>query len=56
MGDLGFRELETFNDALLTKMSARIPQEPNGLWVWITKGLYIPNSNVWLANQARMGV
>lgn len=32
-GGLGFRELDTFNKALLTKMEARIMEEPSAMWV-----------------------
>lgn len=37
---LGFRELELFNKALLTKMDKRVNKEPNALWVRVLKGLY----------------
>lgn len=39
-GGLGFRELETFNIALLTKMADRENKEPDALWVKVLKGLY----------------
>lgn len=42
-GGLGFRELQTFNKALLTKMAARVIKEPSALWVRILKGVYYPN-------------
>lgn len=41
-GVLGFRELETFNVALLTKMIDRLIKEPNSLWVRVMKGIYYP--------------
>lgn len=41
-GGLGFRELETFNIALLTKMATRVSTEPDSLWVKILKGIYYP--------------
>lgn len=41
---LGFRELESFNSALLSKMANRLIMEPNALWVRLLKGLYFPNS------------
>lgn len=43
IGGLGFRELQTFNKALLTKMAARVMEEPSTLWVRIIKSLYFPN-------------
>lgn len=44
-GGLGFRDLESFNNALLGKIVARIISKPNALWVRVLKGLYFPNSN-----------
>lgn len=45
MGGLGFRELQTFNQSLLTKMAARVIGEPTALWVKILKGVYFPNGD-----------
>lgn len=42
---LGFRELESFNNALLGKMAAMIISEPNTLWIRVLKGLYFPTSS-----------
>lgn len=41
-GDFGFRELESFNAALLGKMPSRTMLKPNSLWVKILKGIYFP--------------
>lgn len=37
---MGFNELRVFNLDLLAKMSARVIDEPNALWVKLLKGLY----------------
>lgn len=41
-GGLGFRELEVFNVALLSKMASRMLMELDALWVKVLKGLYFP--------------
>lgn len=50
-GGFGFKELQTFNTTLLTKMAARILEEPNSLWVQVLKGIYFPNSDFMQANK-----
>lgn len=45
MKGLGFRELDTFNVALLTKMVDRVNNEPSSLWVRVLKGLYYPRGD-----------
>lgn len=42
-GGMGFKELETFNISLLSKMAARVIREPDALWVRFLKGLYFAN-------------
>lgn len=44
-GGMDFRELESFNVALLGKMTSRIMSETNSLWVQVLKGLYFPYSD-----------
>lgn len=44
-GGLGFRELESFNLALLGKMAYRLLKEPNALWARVLKGIYFPTSD-----------
>lgn len=43
---LGFKELETFNVALLTKMVDRLIKESDALWACVLKGLYFPRSEL----------
>ncbi|KAM1207288.1 hypothetical protein ACFX13_008002 [Malus domestica] len=42
-GGLGFRDIESFNDALLGKQCWRIICNPDALWVKILKARYFPN-------------
>ncbi|BFG16822.1 hypothetical protein CerSpe_030960 [Prunus speciosa] len=42
-GGLGFRDLVSFNNALLAKQCLRILNNPQALWVKILKSLYFPN-------------
>lgn len=42
-GGLGFREIEAFNDSLLTKISWRILQQPNTLLARVLLGKYCHN-------------
>lgn len=42
-GGIGFREIQTFNRTLLTKMVTRVLDEPTSLWVWVLKSIYFPN-------------
>lgn len=51
MGGIGFRELENFNEALLTKMDARILNEPGALWVRTIKELNFPNTDFLFGKQ-----
>lgn len=45
VGGFGFKELTTFNVALLANMAARVLHEPNALWVQVLKGIYFPRSD-----------
>lgn len=45
VGGLGFRELQTFNMTILTKMVAITFTELESLWVPPLKGMYFPNSD-----------
>lgn len=45
VGGLDFKELQTFNSSLLTKMVARVLSELNALWIKVLKGLYYLNGN-----------
>ncbi|KAM1529591.1 hypothetical protein ACFX1Z_018776 [Malus domestica] len=42
-GGIGFRDIESFNDALLGKQCWRIICNPDALWVIILKARYFPN-------------
>ncbi|CAA7061573.1 unnamed protein product [Microthlaspi erraticum] len=44
-GGLGLRDLQSFNDALLSKLSWRILTSPECLLAKLLKGKYFPNSN-----------
>lgn len=56
MEGLGLRELETFNEPFLTKMTARIVNKPEALWVRTINGLYFPNTEFRLANKGGKGI
>lgn len=43
IGGYGFRELQAFNLAMLSKLATRIMAEPNALWVRLIKSLYFLN-------------
>lgn len=43
-GGYGFRELQSFNSAMLASMAARVMSEPDALWVRVLKGIYFPNN------------
>lgn len=45
-GGLGFREIQTFNDAMLGKLSWRIFVEPNSLLARVLKGKYYTYSDL----------
>ncbi|GJV60623.1 reverse transcriptase [Tanacetum coccineum] len=44
-GGLGFRDLESFNTALLAKQGWRLLMNPGSFWGKVIKGLYFPRSN-----------
>lgn len=44
-GGFGFKELQTFNAALLTNMVARVLHKLNALWVQVLKVIYFPHSD-----------
>lgn len=48
---LGFKELETFNVALLTKMADRLIKEPDALWARVLKGLYYQRNDFFMARR-----
>ena len=45
-GELGLRDLEAFNFALLAKQGRRLVQHPNSLVARVLQGLYFRNSSV----------
>lgn len=49
-GGLGFRELSTFNQALLTKQSWRILRDPTNLLAKTLRGKYFKDENFLQAN------
>lgn len=51
MDGLGFRELKIFNEAVITKMDARVLNEQGALRVRTIKGLYFPNTDFRLAKK-----
>lgn len=52
-GGLRFKELQSFNMILLTKMSAQILAEPNTLFVRVLKGIYFRNGEFLEASKER---
>ncbi|KAL6192213.1 hypothetical protein ACLB2K_038598 [Fragaria x ananassa] len=44
-GGIGFKDLHTYNKALLTKQCWKLINRPNSLWGKIMKARYFPNSN-----------
>lgn len=50
-GGLGFRDLLTFNKAMLGKQAWRISQDPMSFWSRFLKGIYFPRENFWRAGK-----
>lgn len=50
-GGFSFRELQTFNSALLTSMVAQVLNELNALWVQVLKGIYLPSMDFMQASK-----
>lgn len=42
MGGVGFRDMMTFNKAMLTKTAWRLQNEQDSIWSRVMKGLYYP--------------
>lgn len=50
-GGLGFRDIETFNDALLAKLSWRIFKNPESLLAQVLRGKYGKDGSCFLKSQ-----
>lgn len=48
---LGFRDLISYNRAMLGKQAWQISQSPNSLWCQVLKGIYFPESSFWQAEK-----
>lgn len=48
-GDMGFRDLLSFNKAMLGKQTWRLAQQPDSLWARLFQGLYYLNTDIWHA-------
>lgn len=44
-GGYGFKELQTFNSAMLSNMETEILTAPNALWVRVMESLSFPNTD-----------
>ncbi|KAK2641181.1 hypothetical protein Ddye_022944 [Dipteronia dyeriana] len=55
LGGLGFRNLETFNKALLAKQGWRLILKPNSLVARVLKNRYYPASSFMNANKCSLG-
>lgn len=50
-GGLGFKDLLSFNKAMLSKQAWRISQQPSSLLSQLLKGLYYPQGDFWNAGK-----
>lgn len=50
-GGLGFRDLVSFNKAMLGRQAWRLVQDPNSLWTKVVKGIYYPQGEFWRAGK-----
>lgn len=50
-GGLGFRDLISFNKAILGKQAWRLFINPSSLWSSVFKALYFPHTNFWSAKK-----
>lgn len=50
-GGLGFKDLLTFNRAMLGKQVWRLATSPSDLWSKVMKGIYFPHGDVWTASK-----
>ena len=46
IGGLGFKDLEIFNNALLTKQVWRMVMKSDALWARVLKGIYFHNGKI----------
>lgn len=51
---MGFRDIQTFNRAMLTKTAWRMQNEPDSMWVRIMKGIYYPNTTFMNARKGQL--